>query len=103
MRKEDRPIVAALSFVAFAIALNAIFAAYGSDSQAFAGFVSALLASAAGAVGGAYGAQWIVERGRAREQILQEIRRTNTAIMLAHDISNTYLSLKRQHILRLMK
>ncbi len=50
----------------------------------------------AGAAGGAWAAQRIAERGKKREQLLQELRNTNEAIDLAAGICTTYLGLKEQ-------
>jgi len=51
-----------------------------------------------GAIGGALGAQRIVERSRKREDRLKELRYTNAAIMVAHTICNAALALKKQHV-----
>lgn len=51
-----------------------------------------------GAIGGALGAQRIVERSRKREERLKELRYTNAAIMVAHTSCNAALALKKQHV-----
>jgi hypothetical protein len=45
---------------------------------------------------GAYGAQWIVERRREKEEILREIRSCNAAITLSYSIASQSLGLKEQ-------
>lgn len=55
----------------------------------------------AGAAAGAYGAQWITEKTQSKRRILEEIRSTNAAIMVAFGIVNTFCGLKRQHVARL--
>ena len=52
----------------------------------------------AGAFAGAYGAQRIAEKSKLRDQLLKDIRGTNTAIMLAFGICNSLLSIKEQHV-----
>ena len=59
---------------------------------------STFFTSLIGAFAGAYGGQYIVERIKNRENLLAEIRNTNAAIMMAFDICNSYLSLKKQHV-----
>lgn len=61
-------------------------------------FFTAIAGSLAGAFAGAYGAQLIAERAKYREQLLKEIRGTNTTIMLSFGICNSLLSIKKQHI-----
>lgn len=58
----------------------------------------AVIGGFAGAIGGALGAQRIVERSRKREERLKELRYTNAAIMVAHTICNAALALKKQHV-----
>lgn len=60
--------------------------------------VIAFIGGFTGAIGGALGAQRIVERSRKREERLKELRYTNAAIMVAHTICNTALALKKQHV-----
>ncbi|HEU0070667.1 MAG TPA: hypothetical protein VFS04_05185 [Alphaproteobacteria bacterium] len=57
-------------------------------------FSTALL----GAFAGAYGGQYIVEKSKSKETLLAEIRHTNNAIILIHDICNRCISTKRQHL-----
>jgi hypothetical protein len=57
--------------------------------------------SCAGAFAGAYGAQWIVARGKEREELLAEIRNTNATTVVALGICNTFLAIKKQHVKRL--
>ncbi|MFA5592685.1 MAG: hypothetical protein WC989_05175 [Micavibrio sp.] len=61
-------------------------------------FNSNFFTSITGAFAGAYGAQIIVERGKLREQWLNEIRNVNAASMIAFGICNSLLSLKKQHV-----
>jgi hypothetical protein len=58
----------------------------------------AVVGGFAGAIGGALGAQRIVERSQKREAGLKELRYTNAAIMVAHTICNAALALKKQHV-----
>ena len=60
--------------------------------------IIAIVGGFAGAIGGALGAQRIVERSRKREERLKELRYTNAAIMVAHTICNAALALKKQHV-----
>ena len=55
-------------------------------------FISALIGAAAGAMG----AQRIIERTQNKDTLLQELRNTNAAIMVAFMITNTTLNLKKQ-------
>lgn len=64
---------------------------------AFKDFVIA----AAGAVGGAYGAQIITEQTKSKDDLVKEIRNTNAAIALTFSICNSLLSLKNQHTKRM--
>lgn len=61
-------------------------------------FITAIVGSMAGAGAGAYGAQWIVARGRQREELLTEIRNTNATIMIAVGLCNSFLGIKRQNV-----
>lgn len=61
-------------------------------------FFTAIAGSFAGALAGAYGAQRIAEKAKYRDQLIKEIRGTNTAIMLAFGICNSLLSMKKQHV-----
>ena len=60
------------------------------------GFFIALVGAGAGAFGGALGAQIISDRIRRKADLLEEIRSTNAAIMVAFSIRNSYLALKDQ-------
>ncbi|MGZ0077552.1 hypothetical protein [Methylomonas sp. YC3] len=60
--------------------------------------VIAFVGGLTGAIGGALGAQRIVERSRKLEESLKELRYTNAAIMVAHTICNAALALKKQHV-----
>ena len=61
-------------------------------------FFLALVGAAAGAFGGALGAQYLSERRRWQENIIAEIRNTNAAIMTVTTITNLVIGLKRQHV-----
>lgn len=61
-------------------------------------FAIAFIGGFAGAIGGALGAQQIVERSKKREERLKELRYTNAAIMVACTICNSALALKKQHV-----
>jgi hypothetical protein len=61
-------------------------------------FFTSLIGALAGAFAGAYAAQRIVERKKIRDELTKEIRNTNAAIMLAFNISNSLLTLKKQHV-----
>ncbi len=50
------------------------------------------------AAAGTYGAQVVIEKTKNKEMLIEEIRNTNAAIMLAFDACNTFLSLKKQHV-----
>ncbi len=61
-------------------------------------FFTAIAGSLAGAYAGAYGAQLVAKKAAYREQLLKEIRGTNTSIMLSFGICNSLLEIKRQHV-----
>ena len=50
------------------------------------------------AFAGAYGAQYIIEKIKKKENLIKEIRNTNAALTTAFSICNTSLSLKKQHV-----
>ena len=54
-----------------------------------------------GAVGGALGAQHIVERRRRREEVLSELRAVNSAITVSHSACNSALAIKNQHFMQM--
>jgi len=62
---------------------------------------SNFLTALAGAFAGACGAAWIADRKERKRRLLEEIRSTNAAIMLAFNITNSYCGLKKQHVKRL--
>src|SRR5690349_5606621 len=82
----------------FVVSKNVWHAAEGFLSSVF---FTSVVGALAGAFAGAYGGQLIVERGKARDQLLAEIRNTNSAITIAFSVCNTLLSLKGQHLKRL--
>jgi hypothetical protein len=59
-------------------------------------FFGAVAGSLFSSFAGAYGAQRIAERGKAREELLKEIRATNTALIVAFGICNSLLAMKKQ-------
>jgi hypothetical protein len=61
-------------------------------------FAVAAVGSGLAAFAGAVAAQRIIERSKQREDLLREIRNTNASIMVAFSISNSLLSLKKQHV-----
>lgn len=61
-------------------------------------FLMVLVGSLAGAFAGAYAAQRIVERSKARDDLLKEIRNTNVAITLSCGVCNSLLKMKKQNI-----
>ncbi|WP_340149230.1 hypothetical protein [uncultured Sneathiella sp.] len=61
-------------------------------------FITAL----AGAFAGAIAAYLIAKRRQRSEQILQEIRNTNVAIAIAFDITNSFISIKKEQTAPLM-
>ena len=62
------------------------------------GFVTSIIGAALAAFAGAYGGQRIVERGKLRTDLLQEVRNTNAATMLGFTIFNAAISVKKQHV-----
>jgi hypothetical protein len=63
----------------------------------------AVLSAAIGSFFGAYGAQWIVEREGRRRRAIDDLRSTNTAIVLSSFALNTVLDLRRQHLAPLVE
>lgn len=59
------------------------------------------LIAAAGAIGGAYGAQIIAEKAKSKEELVKEIRNTNASLALTFSICNSLFSLKGQHVQRM--
>lgn len=66
-------------------------------------FVVAAIGSCAGAVGGAFAAQRVIERNKRRDDFTKEIRSVNLAISLAFDVSQAVLSLKKQQLVELLR
>src|SRR3954447_6641546 len=62
-------------------------------------FMTSLVGALAGAYAGAKGAQRIAERSKDREQLLTQIRATNSAIMVGVSTCNAALAVKKQHVL----
>lgn len=62
------------------------------------GIAIASVGSFAGAFAGALGAQRIAERSKGRDDLRREIRNVNAAIMVAFDVCNTLLSVKKQYV-----
>lgn len=65
--------------------------------------VVAFIGSAAGAVGGAFGAQWISDRAKVRDVVRKDVVRTNLAIELLHLHMTRFLNLKEQFTVPLMQ
>ena len=63
----------------------------------------ALVGAGAGAWAGAWAAQRIASREKLRDQLIQEVRKTNAAISITITIWNRSLSLKAQHVLELKR
>lgn len=61
-------------------------------------FALTIIATFVAAFAGAWGAQHISDRNQRREDMIEEIRNTNAAITAAFSISNSCLSLKKQHV-----
>lgn len=59
-------------------------------------FALAFIGALAGAGAGALAAQHVIERTRSRDELMREVRATNSAIMVAFTICNTALGLKKQ-------
>jgi gas vesicle protein len=59
-------------------------------------FASSLMGALAGAFAGAVAAQRIADRAKQREALLEEIRSTNAAIIVAFTVCNAGLALKKQ-------
>lgn len=62
-------------------------------------FSVAFIGSLSGALGGALGAQRIIEMLKRRDGLAQEIKNVNAAIVVSFSICNTFIALKKQHIL----
>jgi hypothetical protein len=65
--------------------------------------VTAAAGAAAGAIAGACVAQMIATRAERRKVQIEEIRNTNAAINLAAGIVNSYVGIKRQFVLPMVK
>jgi hypothetical protein len=61
-------------------------------------FNSSFSTAMAGAFAGAWGAQYIAERSKYRDELIKEIRNINAASVVAFGICNSLLSLKKQHV-----
>lgn len=77
-----------------------------STWEPFSNFISSnfaltIIGTFAAAFAGAYGAHHAIERSKVREEDLRELRATNAAIMVSFEITNSFLSIKNQHILKL--
>ena len=59
-------------------------------------FLISLIGALAGAAAGALGAQHVIEKTKAREEGLKELRSTNAAIIVAFTTCNTALGFKKQ-------
>lgn len=61
-------------------------------------FFLALISASAGAFAGAYGATQIAEKKERQQRLNEEVRNTNAAIMVAFEVTNTFLAMKAQHV-----
>jgi hypothetical protein len=61
-------------------------------------FFIACVTAFASAFAGAYGAQFIVNRTEHKRRLLEEIRCTNAATIVAFSITNSFCALKNQHV-----
>jgi hypothetical protein len=75
----------------------------GTGAVLNSNFVTSIAGALAGAFFGAWGAQKIAARSKRRDDLLNEIRNTNAAIMLAFTVTDLSLSLKKQHVKPLKK
>jgi hypothetical protein len=68
-------------------------------TKAFANsnFVTSFVGAGAGAVGGAWAAQHIAARSKARDFLLEQIGSANAGIELAYGMCNSFLNLKEQN------
>jgi hypothetical protein len=69
-----------------------------ADSAIFIAIVSTGIAAFAGT----WGAQLLAARTASRRELLKEIRGTNAAIGLAFNVTNTYITTKKQHVRELI-
>jgi hypothetical protein len=87
----------------FVTSLQGLLPSAGAFWDGLKGFGnSAFITSLAGAFAGAYGAQKIALRSKIRDEVVKEIKETNSAIMLALTITNLGVALRKQHIKRLI-
>lgn len=61
-------------------------------------FLSTLLASAFGALFGAWGAQLVISRKQARDALVSELNSISAALGLCFSVCNLYIALKKQHV-----
>jgi hypothetical protein len=61
-------------------------------------FFTSITGALAGALGGAVAAQRIADSGKAKDELLREIRVTNAATIVAFSIANTLISSKKQQL-----
>lgn len=64
-------------------------------------FLTSAVGSLAGAIGGAFGAQRIIEHLKRRDEHVEEIRNCNRGIALLAGVSNGACALKKQHLLKM--
>jgi hypothetical protein len=70
----------------------------GSGTVLNSNFVTSIVGALAGAFFGAWGAQKIAAKSKRRDDLLNEIRNTNAAIMVAFTVTNLSLALKKQQV-----
>lgn len=102
----------AVALATIILALIILYIAFSSSilsllgSKAFASAISGdfsltLFATFVSALAGAYGAQIIAEKNKRKDVLVEEIRNTNAAIILAFAVCNSCLTLKKQQVLDL--
>jgi hypothetical protein len=70
---------------------------YGAKLSSFPGF-DTVIAGAFGAFFGAWGAHAIISRNQKKQALIKEVNSINAALILCFSISNSFISLKRQHV-----
>ncbi len=65
--------------------------------------ILAIVSTFVAAFAGTWGAQTVAERIAARKELLAEIRSVNAALALSFNITNTYVTVKKQHVQQLVE
>ena len=89
-----------IGFEQYVTELYASFKSYFSSIWLFLNsqFALTFFGTLVSAFAGVYGAHTIIERNKRRDELQQELRTTNTAIMVSFEICNSFLALKKQHV-----